>query len=100
MTTASETKSAATRPKSDFDQIRDDLQAIREDFRSLASNTAKLAASHVQEQSKRASALAGAAAEKAGDYRDLISDKIKDRPLASVGAAILVGLVMSSMRRR
>jgi ElaB/YqjD/DUF883 family membrane-anchored ribosome-binding protein len=100
MTTASATKSASTQPKSDLDQIRDDVHAIREDFKSLASNTAKLAAGHFKEQSRRASALAGTAASKAGDYRDLISDKVKDHPLASVGAAVLVGLAMSSMRRR
>jgi len=100
MATASTTESESAKPRSDLDQLRDDIQAIRQDFASLATTTGKLAAGHLRKQSKRASVLAETAADKAGEYRDQLSDRVKDHPLAAVGAAVLVGLALSSFKRR
>jgi ElaB/YqjD/DUF883 family membrane-anchored ribosome-binding protein len=85
---------------SDVDQLKENVRAIRRDFASLAATTGKLAAGQLREQSKRARALADTAGDKAGTYRDLISEKVKDHPFASMGAAALLGIVLSSMRRR
>ena len=92
--------SASAQSKSDIDQLKDDVRAVRADFAALASSTGKLAAGQFKKQSQRASDLAGTAAEKASVYRDLIADRVKERPFASIGAAVLIGLALSSLRRR
>jgi ElaB/YqjD/DUF883 family membrane-anchored ribosome-binding protein len=99
-TTAADAQSTASQPKSDIDQLRDDVAALREDFSSLAATTGRLAAGALRTQSKRARVLADTAAKEAGIYRDVVSDKVREHPFASVGAAILVGVVVSSLRRR
>jgi len=100
MATAFTTKNESAQSRSNLDQLRDDIQAIRQDLASLATTTGKLAAGHLRKQSKRASVLAETAADQAGEYRDQLSDWVKDHPLAAVGAAVLVGLALSSFKRR
>ena len=86
--------------KSDIDQLREDMNAVRESVSALASTTGRIAAGELKRQSKRASGLADTAAQKAGAYREFVSEKVKDHPFASIGAAVLVGLLISSMSRR
>ncbi|HEV7692503.1 MAG TPA: hypothetical protein VGO52_16825 [Hyphomonadaceae bacterium] len=97
-TTTSEKASAKT--PSDLEQVMEHLSAIREDFASLAKSTGKLAAGQAKTQARRVGDIADGAAETASDYRDLLVEKIKDRPLAAVGLAVLAGLVLSSLSKR
>lgn len=84
----------------DTGEIMEHVHAIREDFAALAGATGKLATGQFQKQAKRVGNLAGSAGEKAASYRDLLTDKVKDHPLASIGIAVLAGVILSSMRRR
>jgi ElaB/YqjD/DUF883 family membrane-anchored ribosome-binding protein len=87
-------------PSSDKEEIMEHVRALREDFAALASSTGKLAAGQFKKQSQKAGDLAETAVEKAGTYRDLLVEKVKDHPLASIGIAALAGLIVATMNRR
>lgn len=90
----------ATKPTSEIDEIKEHLKDLRDDFTALAATTTKLAAGQAKQQIRRAGALAEGAADKAAIYRDAVTDKVKEHPLAAIGAAVLAGIVISSLSRR
>jgi ElaB/YqjD/DUF883 family membrane-anchored ribosome-binding protein len=100
MATASSANEDSGSTRSDVLQLKEDLAAVRADLAALASTSKQLAAQELEKQSKRAREIAAAAAREAGTYRDVVADKVKDHPFASIGAALLVGLAMSSLRKR
>lgn len=101
MATASQsTKRETSEPKSDLDELKDHVAAILEDFGALKATTAKLAASQAKKHLQRVSEMADTASEKAGDYRDLAIEKVRERPLAALGAAALAGFLVASLRKR
>jgi ElaB/YqjD/DUF883 family membrane-anchored ribosome-binding protein len=99
MTPANSAK-AATQPASDIDQLKEDIRAIRDDFASLAATTGKVASRKFARQAARAREFSEDVAEHAGTYRDVVVQKVKDHPIAAVGAAALAGLIIASLSRR
>lgn len=85
---------------SELEQVMEHLAAIRDDFTSLASATAGMAAKKAKSQVRHAGQFAEEAAAKAATYRDAVSDKVKDHPLAAIGIAALAGIIISSIGRR
>lgn len=94
------TTTAPAKATSEIDEIKEHLKDLRDDFAALAATTTKLAAGQAKQQIRRAGHLAEGAAEKAATYREAVTDKVKEHPLAAIGAAVLAGIVISSLNRR
>lgn len=99
-TTNPSSKATAEEVKSDFDEIKEHLTAIFDSLTALKTATGKLAAGQAKAQLRRASDFADSASGKVADYRDLAIDKVKERPLAAIGAAALAGFLIASLRKR
>jgi ElaB/YqjD/DUF883 family membrane-anchored ribosome-binding protein len=94
------TTTAPAKATSEIDEIKEHLKDLRDDFTALAATTTKLATGQAKHQFRRAGHLVEGAADKAATYRDAVTEKVKDHPLAAIGAAVLAGIVISSLRRR
>lgn len=94
------TTTAPAKATSELDEMKEHLIDLRDDFAALATTTAKLAAGQANQQLRRAGHLIEGAAEKAATYREAITDKVKEHPIAAIGAAVLAGIVISSLNRR
>jgi ElaB/YqjD/DUF883 family membrane-anchored ribosome-binding protein len=80
--------------------LKDDMKAVRSDLAALAEKAGEVAGAEAKRQAGKAEALAGDAKAAAESYADLLEDKIRTHPLASVGIALVAGMVISSMGRR
>lgn len=76
------------------------VRALREEFANLASSGGKVAAGSFKKRASRTGDLAETALDRVSNYRDALTEKVKDHPLASIGIAVLAGIIVSSMRRR
>jgi ElaB/YqjD/DUF883 family membrane-anchored ribosome-binding protein len=89
---------ASGRP--DMDRIREDLKALRGSFLNLVEHVTKIAAGAASRQAKRAADTTKGAAERAATVKDSLAERVKERPLACLGAAVIAGLVLGHMSRR
>lgn len=86
--------------KADYDALKADLKALRADLAALVNDTGKIATEEAKRQSAKAQKLADDAGKKAGEYRDIIEDKVRDHPFAAIGIALAAGFIVASMARR
>jgi ElaB/YqjD/DUF883 family membrane-anchored ribosome-binding protein len=89
---------ASGRP--DMDRIREDLKALRGSFLNLVEHVTKIAAGAASRQAKRAADTTKGAAERAATVKYSLAERVKERPLAYLGAAVIAGLVLGHMSRR
>jgi uncharacterized protein YjbJ (UPF0337 family) len=80
--------------------LKDDMKAVRGDLAALAEKAGEVANNEAKRQAGKAEALAGDAKAAVESYADLLEDKVRAHPLASVGIALFAGMVISSMGRR
>ncbi len=85
---------------SEIQALKDDMKTVRADLAALVEKAGEVAGAEAGRQAGKAEAMAGEAATTAEAYRDLLKDKVRSHPLASVGVALLAGMVISSMSRR
>ncbi len=89
MRTLQERKRAGT-TGADLDTVREDLEAIKEQLATLMKHVG--------------SATAGKAEEWYGDLRDegadALRDKVRERPITSVGRAFVAGTIAANILRR
>ncbi|MEP7210424.1 MAG: hypothetical protein ABI740_06275 [Alphaproteobacteria bacterium] len=84
--------------------LKDDMKAVRSDLAALAEKAGDVASAEAKRQAgkaaEKAEAMASDAATTAEAYRDILEDKVRSHPLASVGIALVAGMFISSMGRR
>jgi ElaB/YqjD/DUF883 family membrane-anchored ribosome-binding protein len=84
--------------------LKDDMKAVRSDLSALAEKAGEVASAEARRKAgkaaEKAEAMAGDAATTAEAYRDILEDKVRNHPLASVGIALVAGMVISSLGRR
>ena len=85
---------------SEIQALKDDMRSVRADLAALVEKAGEVAGAEARRQAGKAEAMAGEAATAANAYRDLLENKVRSHPLASVGIALLAGMVVSSMSRR
>ena len=90
----------STSEKPEIERIREDLKALRASFVSLVDSVAKIAAGAASRQARRAADTTRGAAARAATVKDSLGERVKERPLASLGAAVIAGLVIGHMARR
>lgn len=98
--TSTTTDKPVARAAGDLDEVFEHLGAIREDLVALGHATQALAKAKASSQIGRIRDLAETAADKAGVYRDQVTDTIRAKPFAAVGVGVLAGLVLAAVLRR
>jgi ElaB/YqjD/DUF883 family membrane-anchored ribosome-binding protein len=86
--------------KSDYEALKNDVKALREDIAALAKDAGKAASSEAQRQAKKAEKYVDSARTQAGEYRDIVEDKVRDHPFAAIGIALAAGFIVASLGRR
>jgi ElaB/YqjD/DUF883 family membrane-anchored ribosome-binding protein len=79
------------------EQLRADLDALRADFRSLLQTLQSEGVAAGHRAADRVAGAYGTAREKSAQQVDNFQEVIESRPLASMGVAFLVGLVVGKL---
>jgi ElaB/YqjD/DUF883 family membrane-anchored ribosome-binding protein len=86
--------------KTDYEALKSDVKALREDLSALAKDAGKAATTEAQRQAKKAEKYVDGARTQAGEYRDIVEDKVRDHPFAAIGIALAAGFIVASLGRR
>jgi ElaB/YqjD/DUF883 family membrane-anchored ribosome-binding protein len=87
------------RSRADYDTLKADMKALREDFAALMNDTGQIAGREARRQAQRAGELAESAGKELAGYRDVVAEKVREHPMATIGIALAVGFLISSLRR-
>jgi ElaB/YqjD/DUF883 family membrane-anchored ribosome-binding protein len=86
--------------KSDIEALKDDLIAIRADLAALLLSSTRAASVEARRQAERVGEMAEDVAMTAEDYRAMLEEKVRTHPLAAVGIALAVGMLVTSISRQ
>ena len=86
--------------KTDFEALKNDMKALREDLAALLKDTGTVATEEAKRAAERARGLADDGVRQAEEYKDVIEDKIRERPFAAVGIALAAGFVLAALTSR
>ena len=86
--------------KTDFEALKNDMKALRADLAALLKDTGAVASEEAKRAAERARGLADTGVRQAEEYKDVIEDKIRERPFAAVGIALAAGFVLAALTSR
>lgn len=101
--TMSDFATTANRPgadKPDYATLRSDMDALKSDMRNLADDAKKYAAHKGSEALEKGKELAGETSARMKAATESIEQKVRDNPLAALGVAFGVGVLLASLARR
>lgn len=84
----------------DLESLKSDIMAMRDEFKNMAKDAAAAARSGVGAAKDKARQAAGAAKEKGEEATEALQGAIEESPLAAVGIAFGVGVLLGVMMRR
>ena len=84
----------------DVKELKADLTALRADVKSLLTDAGELLKAKADQGVDSGKKLAQKAGNDAVEAKTYAEDKIRSNPLAAVGIAFGVGIVLASLRRK
>jgi ElaB/YqjD/DUF883 family membrane-anchored ribosome-binding protein len=99
-TTATGNGASAGAVKTDYEALKNDVKTLREDLAALAKDAGKAASTEAQRHARKAEKYVDNARTQAGEYRDIVEDKVRDHPFAAIGIALAAGFIVASLGRR
>lgn len=84
----------------DVKNLRKDFDSLKENVSSLMSHVGKFASEKAGEVPQQTRELAGEAKDKIEGYTNVVSERIREKPLAAVGIAVGVGALFAILTRR
>lgn len=86
--------------KETMEKVRSDLASLGEEVKGIISQIAKMAATQGEAAMSRGKALADDATDRLVDARASTESLIRRHPLAAIGIAVGVGVIIAAMSRK
>lgn len=86
--------------KADYATLRSDIDALRDDMKTLAKDARSFAAARGEKAMEKGREFAEEAGERVSAAKQTIEQQVRENPLAALGVAFGVGVLLASLTRR